>query len=155
MLDLIKAKRFGLDKFQLVEGGEPAMLAQLAKDYRHKQPIVFLGWEPNPLNVKYKIEYLTGGDDTFGPDFGAANVYTNVRAGYVAACPNVGKLLTQEKFDLAAEDALTDDILDKRMDPARAAATWLRAHKSEVAAWLDGVTTFEGKPGLHAVEGRR
>ena len=29
----------------------------------------------------------TGGDDVFGPNFGGATVYTNVRAGYVERMP--------------------------------------------------------------------
>ena len=30
---------------------------------RGKEPIVFLGWEPHPMNTKFKMAYLTGGDD--------------------------------------------------------------------------------------------
>jgi glycine betaine/proline transport system substrate-binding protein len=151
VLDLIAAKRWGLEKFQLVETSEQGMLAQVAKSYRAKKPIVFLGWQPHPMNRTFKLAYLTGGDDTFGPRFGAATVYTNVRAGFAEACPNVGKLLGNEKFSLAAEDAMMDSILNKRMDPAQAASAWLRANKAVLKAWLDGVTTFDGKPGLPAM----
>ena len=154
VLDLIKANRFGLGKFDLVQSSEQAMLAQVEHDYRAKKPIVFLGWEPNPMNTRFQIAYLTGGDDTFGPNFGAGSVFTDVRAGYAAECPNVGRLLAQEKFDLAAEDAMMASIMDRGMDPARAAQVWLKANKSVLATWLDGVTTFAGKPGLAAVEGK-
>jgi glycine betaine/proline transport system substrate-binding protein len=154
ILDLIRNPRWGLEKFQLVEGSEQAMLAEVAKDVRGKRPIVFLGWEPHPMNRTFKIAYLSGGDDIFGPNFGGASAYTNVRAGYVAECPNVGKLLTNLKFSLAAEDAMMDSILNKKMDPARAVLVWLRANKSVLKDWLDGVTTFDGKPGLPAVQGK-
>jgi glycine betaine/proline transport system substrate-binding protein len=154
ILDLIKDKKMGFDKFQLVESSEQGMLSQVEKDYRRKLPIVFLGWEPHPMNKNFKMAYLTGGDDTFGPNYGGATVYTNVRAGYVAECPNVGKLLTNEKFTLAGEDAMMDSILDRKMDPTKAASTWLRANKGVLKAWLAGVTTFDGKPGLTAVEAK-
>ena len=29
------------------------------------------------------MKYLDGGDDVFGPNFGGATIYTNVRAGYM------------------------------------------------------------------------
>ncbi|MBN9508065.1 MAG: choline ABC transporter substrate-binding protein [Alphaproteobacteria bacterium] len=154
VLDLIKQNRDGLGKFQLVESSEQGMLAQVEKDYRRKKPIVFLGWEPHPMNKVFKMAYLTGGDDTFGPNFGGATVYTNVRAGYVAECPNVGKLLDNLKFSLAGENEMMDMILNKKMDPSKAAATWLRAHKDVLTTWLAGVTTFEGKPGLAAVQAK-
>ena len=154
VLDLIKAKRFGLDKFTLVETGEQTMLAQVDKAYRAGRPIVFLGWQPHPMNKIYKLQYLTGGDDSFGPNFGGATVFTNVRAGYPEQCPNVGKFLVNLKFDLAAEDAMMDDMLNRDADPAKAAAAWLKANKPALGPWLDGVTTFDGKPGLAAVQGK-
>ena len=154
ILDLIKDKKMGFEKFSLVESSEQGMLAQVEKDYRGKKPIVFLGWDPHPMNKQFKMQYLTGGDDTFGPNFGGATVYTNVRAGYAAECPNVGKLLSNLKFNLTSEDAMMDAILNHKMDPSKAASQWLKANKSVLSTWLDGVTTFDGKPGQAAVEAK-
>ena len=50
-------------------------------------PIVFLGWEPHPMNTRFDMRYLTGGDSSFGPNYGGATVYTNMRAGYLAGMP--------------------------------------------------------------------
>jgi glycine betaine/proline transport system substrate-binding protein len=151
VLDMIKNADFGLVKFHLVEGSEQAMLAELARDYRVRKPIVFLGWEPHPMNTAYRIVYLTGGDAVFGPHQGEATVYTAVRAGYVDECPNVGRLLSQVKFDLAGVDAMMDSIMNHRMDATRAASAWLKANPDAVKTWLDGVTTFDGKPAALAV----
>ena len=52
---------------------------------------MFLGWEPHPMNANFEMKYLAGGDDVFGPNFGGATVFTNVRAGYLTECPNVGR----------------------------------------------------------------
>ena len=35
---------------------------------------------------------------------------------------------------------------------AKAAAAWLKTNPKELAGWLDGVTTFDGQPGLPAVK---
>ena len=93
-----------------------------------------------------------GGDEVFGPNYGGATVYTNVRAGYLEECPNVGRLLKNLKFTLAMENEIMGAILDDGQDPEDAAAAWLEAHPDTVAAWLDGVTTFDGNDGLAAVE---
>ena len=58
------------------------MLAQVgARRTSGEEPIVFLGWEPHPMNANFELTYLTGGDDLFGPNLGGATVYTNVPRG--------------------------------------------------------------------------
>ena len=69
ILDLIKADKFGLKDFQVVESSEQGMLAEVQRATSHKEDVVFLGWAPHPMNVNFKIQYLTGGDDSFGPKF--------------------------------------------------------------------------------------
>jgi len=104
------------------------------------------------MNKLFKMSYLTGGDDTFGPNYGAATVFTNVRAGYAQECPNIAVLLKNEKFSLAGEDEMMDMITNKKMDPAKAVASWAKHHENDVKPWLEGVTTIDGKPGWPAVK---
>jgi len=33
-----------------------------------------MGWAPHPMNVKFDMAYLDGGDDFFGPDQGGATI---------------------------------------------------------------------------------
>ena len=127
------------------------MLAEAKRAERTGEGIVFLGWEPHPMNATIKMAYLTGGDEVFGPDFGGATVYTNVRAGYVEECPNVGKLLQNLEFSLEMENAVMGSILDDGEDPEDAAEAWLQANPDVLDAWLAGVTTREGEDGLAAV----
>ena len=42
------------------------MLVEVNRAIRDKKPIVFLGWEPHPMNVQMKIDYLAGGDACSG-----------------------------------------------------------------------------------------
>src|SRR5919106_751788 len=131
---------------------EQGMLAQVARATRGEDPIVFLGWEPHPMNANFELTYLSGGDDWFGPNYGGATVYTNVRAGYLEECPNVGQLLNNLKFTLEMENQIMGAILDEGEDPEAAASSWLEEHPEVLDSWLDGVTTFEGEPGLPAVK---
>jgi len=151
ILDMIASGPFGLDGFEVVESSEQGMLAEVAKATKAGKPIVFLGWEPHPMNANFKMTYLTGGDDYFGPNLGGAIVATNTRAGYVAECPNTGKLLQNLAFTLQMENEIMGAILNDATDPAEAAKTWLAANPATWESWLDGVTTKDGGDAKAAV----
>ena len=150
IMDMIESNAFGLEGFEVVESSEQGMLAQVARA-GDDDPVVFLGWEPHPMNANFDMGYLTGGDDYFGPDLGGATVYTNTRAGYVDECANVGVLLGNLKFSLAMENEIMGAILNDGEDPEDAASAWLAANPDAIAGWLDGVTTLDGGDALAAV----
>lgn len=152
IIGMIKDDKFGLGKFEIVESSEQGMLSQVERATKRKEPIVFLGWEPHPMNTKFSIKYLEGGDDVFGPDLGGATIYTNVRAGWLAECPNAGTLIKNLKFSLALENVVMGYILFDSMEADKAAAKWLKANPKVWEPWLKGVTTIDGKPGLEAVK---
>jgi choline ABC transporter permease protein len=100
------------------------------------------------MNTRFDMRYLSGGDGSFGPDFGGATVFTNVRAGYLKECPNIGRLLRNLRFTLRGESEVMAGILERKLSPEAAAAEWLAANPAAQKAWLDGVLTFDGKPAL-------
>ncbi|MHA1189890.1 MAG: choline ABC transporter substrate-binding protein, partial [Alphaproteobacteria bacterium] len=144
ILDMIEADTFGLKGFEVVESSEQGMLSQVARATKRNEDVVFLGWEPHPMNANFDMAYLDGGDDIFGPNYGGAMVFTNVRAGYVAECANVGKLLTNLTFTLAMENEIMGAILNDGEEAEDAASTWLKANIGVLDGWLDGVETFDG-----------
>jgi glycine betaine/proline transport system substrate-binding protein len=148
---MIDGNQFGLGKFKLVESSEAGMLVQVQKAIREKQWIVFLGWEPHPMNVQMKIDYLTGGDDVFGPNYGEAKVFTATPPDYSARCPNAAKLVSNLHFTTDIENHVMMPIMDKE-DPNKAAAQWLKKNPQVLDKWLAGVTTIDGKDGLTAVK---
>ena len=152
ILDLIKDNKFDLKDFKVVESSEQGMLAEVQRATGHKEDVVFLGWAPHPMNVNFQIQYLSGGDDSFGPNFGGAIVYTNERAGFSEQCPNAAKLIKQLVFTVDIENVVMNKILTDGEDGSKAAADWLKTDPKELGAWLDGVTTFTGQPGLPAVK---
>jgi glycine betaine/proline transport system substrate-binding protein len=153
ILDMIDKDAFGLKAagVDIVESSEQGMLAQVERADNAGEAIVFLGWEPHPMNAKFKMSYLTGGDDYFGPNLGGATVYTNTRAGYIAECPNVGKLLTNLAFTLPMENEIMGAILNDGAEPDAAAKAWLAAHADALGPWLAGVTTKDGGDAMAAV----
>jgi len=151
IMDMIAADAFGLSGFNVVESSEQGMLAQVARADQRGEPIVFLAWEPHPMNASFTLTYLADGDDWFGPDFGGAIVATNTRKGYVEECPNTGKFLQNLVFSLQMENEIMGAILNDGADPAEAAKTWLAANPAAWEAWLDGVTTKDGGDAKAAV----
>lgn len=151
ILDMIAADQFGLGEFELVESSEQGMLAQVARAEERDEPVVFLAWEPHPMNAQFELTYLAGGDEVFGPNFGGAEVATNTRAGFVEECPNVGQLLQNLEFTLEMENEIMGAILNDGEDPADAARAWLAAHPEVLDAWLEGVTTADGGDAKAAV----
>jgi glycine betaine/proline transport system substrate-binding protein len=154
VLDMIQQNAFDLGSFELVESSEQGMLAEVARKVPAKQPVVFLAWEPHPMNTKFKLDYLTGGDKYFGPNYGGATVYTVVGKGYPEKCPNIGQLLKNLSFTLPMENQLMGQITDEGKEPADAATEYLKANPKTVEPWLKGVTTLDGKDGLAAVRAK-
>ena len=147
---MIDANQYELGGFRMVESSEAGMLVQVQRAIRQKKPVVFLGWAPHPMNTQFDITYLDGGDAVFGPDFGAAKVYTAVPSDYETRCPNMGRLLNNLQFSVEIESQLMEKVLDKQ-DPQVVARNWLKANPAVLERWLDGVTTFNGDDGLSAV----
>ena len=151
ILTMLEADQFGLGGFELQESSEQGMVAEATRATRGDRPVVFLGWEPHPMNTAMDLTYLTGGDEVFGPDFGGATVWTTTRKGYGAECPNVGRLLGNLSFTLPMESAIMGAILNDGAEPAEAARAWMVANPDSWKPWLDGVTTIDGGDALAAV----
>ncbi|EEX94913.1 glycine betaine/L-proline ABC transporter glycine betaine/L-proline-binding protein [Vibrio orientalis CIP 102891 = ATCC 33934] len=148
---MIDSDAFGLKDFSLVESSEAGMVSQVSRAVRRNQWIVYLGWAPHPMNSNIEMAYLDGGDDFFGPNYGGANVYTNVRKDYLNECQNVGNLLKNLEFSLEMENELMEAILNQNVKPAKAAQQWLKANPQQLEAWLNGVKTLQGEEAQGAV----
>ena len=152
LLDMIAANRHGLGEWEIVESSEAGMLTQVQRMYPKQEWIVFLGWEPHPMNLDYDLTYLDGGDIEFGPNFGGATVHTLSRRGYAADCPNVAKFFGQLAFDLDYENLGMQKIMGEGLAAPDAAKAMIAARPELLDAWLKDVTTLDGQPGLPAVK---
>ena len=151
ILGMLKQNLFGLGNFKLVESSEQGMLAEVERAGRTNSPIVFLAWDPHPMNMRFDLHYLEGGDTVFGPNFGGATVYTVERRGYSNECPNIGRLIRNLKFSTRGESQIMAAILDQHQPPEDAAEAWLKTNPRVVTSWLSGVYTFDGRSALEAI----
>ena len=148
---MIDKNAFDLKDFKLVESSEAGMVSQVSRAARRNQWIVYLGWAPHPMNNNVEMAYLSGGDEFFGPNYGGANIYTNVRNNYLSECQNVGQMLKNLEFSLEMENELMEAILNRNMKPEKAAQQWLHDNPSQVQTWLKGIKTLDGKDAAKAV----
>ncbi|WP_411564170.1 choline ABC transporter substrate-binding protein [Pseudomonas shirazensis] len=142
---MIAKNQFGLGKFQLVESSEAGMLAAVDRAVRRKEAVVFFGWTPHPMNVNIDMVYLGASEDALGPDEGRATVWTVTAPDYAERCPNASRLLANLTFSAETESRMMQPLLDHK-DALEAARKWLQEHPEDKARWLEGVTTFDGKP---------
>ncbi|NHN87200.1 choline ABC transporter substrate-binding protein [Acetobacter conturbans] len=149
VLGMIKSNDFSLGKFHLNESSEQGMLSQVSRAISAQKPIVFLAWEPHPMNMRFHLTYLSGGDKQFGA---SATVNTIAASGYAAKCPNVAHFLKQLNFSIAQENEMMTTIADTHTQPAKATKDWLKTHPEVLDKWLDGVTTLDGATALPAVK---
>lgn len=140
-----------LDGWSVVASSEQGMLSQVARDWSHHRWIVFLGWEPHPMNTRFNLVYLSGGDAFFGPSYGSTSVYTVARPGFSAECPNLARLFGQLSFSVQAENRMMSALAQDPQAGGAIARAYLQANPALLSGWLAGMTTLSGEPGLPAV----
>ncbi len=151
LAEIIKKNEFDLGSWKLVESSEQAMLSQVSRAVKREEFVTFLGWTPHPMNVQFKMHYLTGGEKYFGS---AGSVYTLTRKGYAQACPGVAKLLDNLTFSLDMENSIMADVVNKKISNAAAVKAYIKANPAVLDKWLDGVKTLDGKDALGAVKAK-
>lgn len=150
--DMIDDDAFGLGDWQVIDSSEAGMLAELKSKSGNQEWMIFLGWEPHPMNTNFEMAYLEGADDYFGPNLGGATVYTNTRSGYTEECPNLGVLLENLQFTLEMENQIMAAIMDDGEDPRDAARSWLQNSPAVLEDWLEDVKTRDGEAALPVVK---
>lgn len=145
---MIKKNDFSLGDWQLIASSEQGMLVEVEQAYKQKGFIVFLAWSPHPMNIKYDIAYLTGGDDYFGPNYGEAKVYTVTRKNFKEECPNLGVFFQNLIFDVAMEERMMAHILEHKVSANESAMAIIKENPKKLEKWLKDVKTYDGKIAL-------
>ncbi len=154
VIGMIKKNMFGTGDFRIVESSEQGMLSEVERAVKKHRAIVFLGWQPHPMNERFDMKYLAGGDDVFGPNYGGATVNTLVRKDYLKQCPNVARLLKNLSFEVEEENTLMGRM-EGNGNAKDIVRDWLDMHPKRLATWLEGVTTFSGEPASQALAGNK
>jgi glycine betaine/proline transport system substrate-binding protein len=108
----------------VVQSSEAGMLSQVDRAQKRGEAMVFLGWEPHPMNTRFKMKYLTGGDDSSAPtsarppsDQHPQRLHAGMQQRWPAEEPVVHPRHGKH---------LMGNVLDDKMKPDAAAKAWLK-----------------------------
>lgn len=150
MKEAIDNDIYGLGDWNLRPSSTAAMLAQAGRSIKHKDWIVFLGWKPHWMNVKYKLRYLKDPKAVWGTD---TAVYTAINPSFAKNNPNVTRFLKQMVVPSKIQSAWIYSYGYKKQSADEVAHQWIQDHMDKVVEWLDGVKTADGsKPAVKAVK---
>jgi glycine betaine/proline transport system substrate-binding protein len=127
----------------LVESSTPAMLAELERAYARKEPIVFLGWSPHWMNLRYEFHYLEDPKGTTRGITDPARLHSAYRTGLEDDDPMAYALLEAMKLN---EDQVAEIELEivEAGDPKEGVRLWLEDNRDVVEPWLDAARAAEG-----------
>jgi glycine betaine/proline transport system substrate-binding protein len=149
----IDNNRDGLGNWKLVQVATSVMLSQVGRAIHRQQWIVFLGWQPHWMNIKYHINYLKAvGKPTIAQT--KSNVLTVVNPELVKKYPNVARFLRQLVVKNKQQSQWVYRYSLKKRKAADVASQWIGDHLDTVAQWLKGVKTRNGKSAIAAVRAK-
>ncbi len=150
MKNAIKNNTYDLHGWTLVPSSTAGMLAEAGRAIRHHKWIVFLGWKPHWMNIKYHIRYLQDPLKIWG---GKSVVYTAANPQFVKNNPNVARFLKQMVVPSEIQSQWIYNYGYKHLTADHVAKTWIRHNLKTVGQWLQGVKTADGsKPAIQAVK---
>jgi glycine betaine/proline transport system substrate-binding protein len=121
----------------LVEGSTPAMLDELEKAYREREPIVFYGWSPHWMNARYDFRYLEDPRDLQGRFNNPAELSSIVDEDLPEDDPAAQAFLEALSLDEGQINDLESEIIAAgSADPEEGVRNWLEDHRSIVEPWI-------------------
>jgi glycine betaine/proline transport system substrate-binding protein len=123
-------------KQQFIPSSTPAMLSQVAKAYKAREPFVFIAWSPHWMNARYKITYLSDPRGALGNLTKPSRLTTIVHKGLKEADPVAYTLLRSIRLTAAQVNQLEFEI-NKAGDPQKGVQTWLQRNRAVVQPWVN------------------
>ena len=121
---------------KLVESSTSAMLSELDKAYKMREPIVFFGWSPHWMNTRYDIRYLKDPRDLQGDFNDSAEISSIVKENLSEDDPVAYELIKSISLSKEQINQMETDINDAG-DPEAGVKTWLEDNRSVVQPWID------------------
>lgn len=126
---------------RLVEASTPAMLAELAQEYRMQEPFVFLAWSPHWMNQAYDFHYLADPKDAMGSVDAPQTLHSVVREDLAGDDPVAYALIEAMRLDEDQVGSLEIAINDAG-DPEKGVRRWLEEDENRelVRPWIEAAT---------------
>jgi glycine betaine/proline transport system substrate-binding protein len=123
-------------EMKLVESSTSAMLSELDKAYKLREPIVFFGWSPHWMNTRYDFRYLKDPSDLQGRFNDSAEISSIVKENLSEDDPAAYELIKSISLSKDEVNQMEDDI-NEAGDPEAGIKAWLKDNRSVVQPWID------------------
>ena len=120
---------------KLVESSTPAMLSELEKAYKMREPIVFFGWSPHWMNTRYDFRYLEDPKDLQGGFNNSARISSIVSAELSEDDPVAYEFIRSISLSKEEVNQMEADI-NEAADPDAGVKAWLEDNRSVVQPWV-------------------
>jgi glycine betaine/proline transport system substrate-binding protein len=121
---------------KLVESSTSAMLSELDRAYKVREPIVFYAWSPHWMNTRYDIRYLKDPRDLQGRFNDSAEISSIVNENLSEDEPTAYKLIKSISLSNGQINRLEADI-NGAEDPEAGVKAWLEDNRGVVQPWID------------------
>jgi glycine betaine/proline transport system substrate-binding protein len=121
---------------KLVESSTSAMLFELDKAYKMREPIVFFGWSPHWMNARYDFRYLKDPRDLQGRFNDSAEISSIVNENLPEDDPVAYEFIRSISLSKEEVNQMEVDI-NEAGDPDAGVKAWLEANRSVVQPWID------------------
>ncbi|MEK7484150.1 MAG: ABC transporter substrate-binding protein, partial [Planctomycetota bacterium] len=143
ILEMIEKNDYQLKGWTLIESSEQAMLMEAKRAIDQKQWIVFLGWQPHPMNTKMEMVYLDDPLEIWGPGGGLSEVHTILSTQFVQQSPQLLPFFENLTFTLEMENEWMRQLLEEGKEPEVMAKAWLQEHPEQKELWLKHLPKLE------------
>ena len=128
---------------KLVESSTPAMISELDKAYKMREPIVFFGWSPHWMNARYDFRYLEDPRDLQGRFNDSAEISSIVNEGLPENDPVAYALIRSISLGKEQINEMEVDI-NEAGDPDAGVKAWLEDNRGVVQPWIDAAKKAQG-----------
>jgi glycine betaine/proline transport system substrate-binding protein len=129
-------------RMKLVESSTSAMLSELDRAYRMREPIVFFGWSPHWMNTRYDIRYLKDPSDLQGRFNDSAKISSIVKENLSEDDPVAYEFIKSISLSKEQINQMETDI-NEAGDPEAGVKAWLEENRSVVQPWIEAAKKAE------------
>lgn len=132
---MLRAEKFIEDydlDFELISGSTSSMLAEVDYATTHEEPILFLGWRPHAMFMKYDLKGLEDPDEYFSRDYFQWGVNKNFKDN----APDMYEFVNNFSMNVEDMEVFLYELeegadLDKLVDE------WIEDNRATIDTWLE------------------
>ena len=118
---------------EILSGTMASMMAEVDYAIKQQQPILFLGWRPHTMMVKYDVKVL---DDPKGYWEKDSELW-GIRKGFQDKAPDMYNFFKNFKMSLDDTEEFLYAYQEEGKDVKALAKAWIDEHRTEINSWFE------------------